>query len=175
MRIVDFRLAHTYCQDQVTLALDRDRRIYEAKMTMFQDCADAIDKTLQKAGTELYPYAKEFGVFFAGCLSEWLGTQRPSLQTTGTPRPKSTETLTYARRKYAILSLPFRIPTFLCDLKNPHPCSDIRPCSSVRRIPGTRAAYDCASRRDSFRLPMYPLMTFPIPFVVLRGNISGGN
>ncbi|KAI0388463.1 hypothetical protein F5Y17DRAFT_463673 [Xylariaceae sp. FL0594] len=69
----DIRAAPTDCRDQVAVALDRDRRQYEAKMKLFQDCADAIDKTLQKAGTELYPYAKEFSTFFAGCFGEWLG------------------------------------------------------------------------------------------------------
>ncbi|KAI3326679.1 hypothetical protein HD806DRAFT_413050 [Xylariaceae sp. AK1471] len=53
-RDVNIRSAPTDCRDQVTLALDRDRSLYEAKMKMFQDCADAIDKTLQKAGTDLY-------------------------------------------------------------------------------------------------------------------------
>ncbi len=97
-RDVDIRSAPTDCRDQVTLALNKDRRIHEAKMTMFQDCADAIDKTLQRAGTELYPYAKEFSIFFAGCLSEWLGTQRSPSQTTGTPGLKRrAEKPTYAR------------------------------------------------------------------------------
>lgn len=64
------RSAPTDCHDQVALALDRDRRLYEAKMKLFQGCAEAIDKTLQKAGTELYPYAKEFSTFFASCLNK---------------------------------------------------------------------------------------------------------
>lgn len=99
-RDVGTRSAPTDCRDQVALALNKDRRIHEAKMIMFQDCADAIDKTLQRAGTELYPYAKEFSAFFAGCLNEWLGTQRSPLQTTrtGTTEPKAdAEKPTYAR------------------------------------------------------------------------------
>ncbi|KAI0502746.1 hypothetical protein F5B22DRAFT_652771 [Xylaria bambusicola] len=60
-------------RDQVTCALEKDRKLYKAKTRLFQDYADVIDKTLQKAGTELYPYAVESSNFFAGCLNKWLG------------------------------------------------------------------------------------------------------
>ncbi len=83
---------------EVRSALDKDRRLYEAKMKMFQDCADAIDKTLQKAGTELYPYAKDFSTFFAGCLNEWLGSRRSDPRTAENSRTEENpEKLTYAR------------------------------------------------------------------------------
>ncbi len=97
-RDVDVRSAPTNCRNQVALALGKDRRLYEAKTKMFQDCADAIDKTLQKAGIDLYPYAKEFSAFFASCLNEWLGTHRASLPEPVTPGPRgNAEKLTYAR------------------------------------------------------------------------------
>lgn len=90
-RDINIRPAPTDCRDQVALALDKDRRLYEAKIKMFQDCADAIDKTLQKAGTELYPCAKDFSTFFAGCLTEWLRARGPPgspPQTPATPASK---------------------------------------------------------------------------------------
>lgn len=66
------RAAATECFDQVTSILDKDRRLYEAKMKLFQDCAAAVDQTLNKAGTELYLHAKEFSTFFTKSLNEWL-------------------------------------------------------------------------------------------------------
>lgn len=51
--------------------------MYDAKMKLFEDCAAAVDNTLNKAGTDLYPYAEEFGAFFAEALQKWLKESNP--------------------------------------------------------------------------------------------------
>lgn len=65
------------CSKQAANVLCEERRLYEAKMKLFQDCAAAVDNTLNKAGTDLYPYAKEFSAFFAECLQSWLKGSNP--------------------------------------------------------------------------------------------------
>ncbi|RYP04662.1 hypothetical protein DL765_010105 [Monosporascus sp. GIB2] len=66
------RIATTECHDHVAQIVANDRRMYEAKMRLFEECTAAVDKTLERAGTELYAHAKGFGTFFAKCLTAWL-------------------------------------------------------------------------------------------------------
>ncbi|KAI0811830.1 hypothetical protein GGR55DRAFT_642011 [Xylaria sp. FL0064] len=77
IRDVDDRSAPTDCRDQVTITLNEDMTIYEAKRSMFRACADTIDQILHRGGTNIYHYTRDFSVFFGGCPSEWLGTQSP--------------------------------------------------------------------------------------------------
>ncbi|KAH8194324.1 hypothetical protein TruAng_011500 [Truncatella angustata] len=68
-------------------ALERDMRIQQAKIKMFQDCAIPIDQVLLKAGTELYPYATAFRSFFASRLDEWLTEHRSARRKTAAAAP----------------------------------------------------------------------------------------
>lgn len=67
----------TNCSKHVADVLSEERRLYDAKMKLFEDCAAAVDNTLNKAGTDLYPYAKDFGAFFAESLQKWLKRSNP--------------------------------------------------------------------------------------------------
>lgn len=64
--------------DSMARVIEKDRRSYDVKMKMFGECAAAVDKTLQKASTELYRDAKDFGAFFASCLDTWLNKTGPA-------------------------------------------------------------------------------------------------
>lgn len=83
------------CSKQVGDVLSEERRLHDAKMKLFQDCAVAVDNTLKKAGTDLHPYAKDFGTFFAECLQNWLTGSNPSVNK---PKTAPSETnKTYAK------------------------------------------------------------------------------
>ena len=90
--------AITDCQHHVAQIVADDRRLYEAKMRLFEECAAAVDKTLERAGSELYAQAKGFGSFFAKCFSAWLenGTVLEK-QTAHTGSIAACEKRTYAK------------------------------------------------------------------------------
>ena len=47
------RTATTECYHHVAQIVANDRNLYEAKMRLFEECAAAVDKTLERAGSEL--------------------------------------------------------------------------------------------------------------------------